>query len=70
MEITAELFKAMQERKAFTDKAHQSIDRLTRLVEDRATLSADGEGATQTVLPLDRVRPDRQVRLRDPSTVS
>ena len=70
MEITAELFKAMQERKVFTTKAHESIDRLTRLVEDRARLSGERDEVTQTVLPLDRSRPERPVRLRDPSTVS
>jgi len=70
MEITAELFKAMQQRKVFADKAHESIDRLTKLVEDRATLSADRDEAAQTVMPLERLRADRQVRLQDPSTVS
>ena len=50
MEITAELFKAMQERQMFTSKAHESIGRLTKLVEDRARLSAEGEEGTQTLL--------------------
>lgn len=39
MEVTADLFKVMSERKVFTDRAHESIERLTRLVEDRARLT-------------------------------
>ena len=69
MEITAELFKAMQERKLFTDKAHQSINRLTKLVEDRVALSSDGEEGTQTVMPMDRLRADRTVRLQDHTSI-
>lgn len=69
MDITAELFKAMQERKVFTAKAHESVERLTKLVEERARLSGEDEEGTQRVLPLDRIRPDRAVRLPDPSAV-
>ena len=47
MEVTAELFKVMSERKVFTDRANESIKRLSRLVEDRARMAtptaADGE---------------------------
>ncbi|MBD06413.1 MAG: cell division protein ZapA [Candidatus Latescibacterota bacterium] len=39
MEITAELFRVMSERKAFTDRAHDSIERLTQLVEDRGRIT-------------------------------
>lgn len=39
MEVTADLFKVMAERKVFTDRAHESVQRLTRLVEDRANLT-------------------------------
>ena len=38
MDITAEFFRVMTERKEFTDKAHDSIDKLTRLVEERAKI--------------------------------
>ena len=41
MEITAEYFRVMQERKAFTTKAHESIDRLTRLVEEAVLMEFD-----------------------------
>lgn len=43
MEVAADLFKVMSERKVFTDRAHESVERLTRLVEDRATLTDLGE---------------------------
>ncbi len=39
MEVAADLFKVMSERKVFTERAHESVERLTRLVEDRATLT-------------------------------
>jgi len=39
MEVTADLFKVMSERKVFTERAHESVERLTRLVEDRANLT-------------------------------
>jgi len=39
MEVAADLFKVMSERKVFTDRAHESVERLTRLVEDRASLA-------------------------------
>ncbi len=47
METAADLFKVMSERKVFTDRAHESVERLTKLVEDRATLvDADVTAAT------------------------
>ena len=46
MEVTADLFKVMSERKVFTERAHESVERLTRLVEDRANLAPSAtEGA-------------------------
>lgn len=41
MEITADLFRVMSERKQFTDRAHESIERLTQLVEDRGRITND-----------------------------
>ena len=40
MEITADLFRAMQERNMLTEKAHENIERLTKLVEERAQMSS------------------------------
>ena len=40
MEITVELFRAMQERNMVTEKAHENIERLTKLVEERAQMSS------------------------------
>lgn len=54
MEVTAELFKVMSERKVFTDRAHESIERLTQLVEDRATLADADEADGVTEAPTDR----------------
>ena len=46
MEVTADLFKVMSERKVFTERAHESVERITRLVEDRANLTPSvSEGA-------------------------
>lgn len=42
MEVAADLFKVMSERKVFTERAHESVERLTRLVEDRAVLAVPG----------------------------
>ena len=61
MDITAELFRVMGERTAFTTKAHESIDRLTKLVEERASISQ--VGGDRQVSPLER-------RLRDSSAVT
>ena len=72
MEITAELFRVMSERKAFTDRAHESIERLTQLVEDRgritheAIANADAHleqriSERQEIVVPDRVRERQQV---------
>ena len=66
MEVTAELFKVMSERKAFTDRAHESIERLTRLVEDRARLT----GVSDATLPsASRLRERLAVRMPDTTPV-
>ena len=41
MEITVELFRVMQERHQLTARAHENLDRLSRLIEDRADISQD-----------------------------
>lgn len=70
MEITAELFRVMSERKAFTDRAHESIERLTQLVEDRGRITneaiADAHleqriSERQEIVVPDRVRERQQV---------
>jgi len=74
MEITAELFRVMSERKAFTDRAHESIERLTQLVEDRGRITneaiADADADAhleqriserQEIVVSDRVRERQQV---------
>ena len=40
MDITAELLHVMQERTMLAAKARENIDRLTRLVDERASLSS------------------------------
>ena len=66
MEITAELFRAMSERKAFTDRAHESIERLTRLVEDRARLTHVPD---EPLPPASRLRERLAVRMPDTTPV-
>ncbi len=68
MDITAELFRLMGERKVFTDKANEGIDRLTKLVEERANLSTPS-GERQTS-PLEQRLRQQTVRLRDSSAVT
>jgi cell division protein ZapA (FtsZ GTPase activity inhibitor) len=79
MEITAELFKVMSERKVFTDRAHDSIERLTRLVEDRGRLTDvenDDDAATDRVrervrqsVPVDSRTRESSVRLPNSTPV-
>ena len=69
MEITAELFRVMKDRVDFTEKAHASIDRLTKLVEERAKMSDVGTGADE-VPPLERQFRDRSIRIPDSSVIS
>ena len=68
MDITAELFRIMGERKVFTTKAHDSIDRLTKLVEERANLTESG--AEEQASPLERRLREQPVRLQDSSAVT
>jgi len=68
MDITAELFRVMGERKAFTTEAHDSIGRLTKLVEERANLIQVGD--EEPASPLERRLREQPVRLRDPSAVT
>ena len=68
MDITAELFRVMGERKVFTAKAHDSIDRLTKLVEERARLSESGDEGE--ISPLERRLREQPVQLRDSSAVT
>jgi cell division protein ZapA (FtsZ GTPase activity inhibitor) len=69
MEITAELFSVMRNRTDFTEKAHASIDRLTKLVEDRAKMSDVGLGGEEASAPERRMR-ERSIRIPDPSVIS
>ena len=68
MDITAELFRLMGERKAFTDKASEGIDKLTKLVEERAKLSEPSD--ERQTSPLERRLREQTVRLRDSSAVT
>ena len=52
MEITVELFRAMQERNQLTEKAHENLGRLSKLIEDRATMST---GIREPNTSLDRL---------------
>ena len=53
MEITVELFQAMQGCNQLTERAYENIGRLTKLIEDRANIS--GERAAQMSSSMDRV---------------
>lgn len=53
MEITVELFQAMQGCNQLTERAYENIGRLTKLIEDRANIS--GERAAQMRSSVERV---------------
>ena len=53
MEITVELFHAMQGCNQLTERAYENIDRLTKLIEDRAKIS--GERTVQMPSSMERV---------------
>lgn len=47
MEIAAELIGTLREKSMLSPDAHESLDRLTRLVEERAGMSADFSGSAE-----------------------
>ena len=67
MEIAAELFSTAQERNMLTAKAHENLDRLTKLVEERADISS-GLGKRERV-PQEQLLRSQTIRQRDPSRV-
>jgi cell division protein ZapA (FtsZ GTPase activity inhibitor) len=67
MEIAAELFSTAQERNMLTAKAHENLDRLTKLVEERADLSSGLEKRGK--VPNEQLLRSQTVRQRDPSRV-
>lgn len=69
MEVTSDLFKVMSERKVFTDRAHESVERLTRLVEDRATLTDREVPAEDVPRVTDPANARLGERLQDRQTV-
>ena len=69
MEITAELFRVMRDRTDFTEKAHASIDRLTKRVEERAKMS-DAGSVTEETSTLERRIRERSIRIPDSSVIS
>ena len=62
MQIAAELLKLVADRKLFTDRARDSIERLIDLVEDRGGIAGEEAGAEPGGNP--RLR-DQPVRLPD-----
>ena len=67
MEIAAELFSTAQERNMFTTKAHENLDRLAKLVEERADISSSLEN--REVVPREQMAPSQTIRECDPSRV-
>ena len=67
MEIAAELFSTAQERNMLTAKAHENLDRLAKLVEERADISS-GLEKRETVADGQLLR-SPTTRQRDPSRV-
>ncbi len=65
MEIASELFGAMQEQSRLTEKARENLDRLTRLVDERASMFSTLTERRGTTAP----RALRDVRL-DPKMAS
>ena len=63
MEITVELFQAMQGCNQLTERAYENIGRLTKLIEDRANIS--GERATQMPSSMERVLQERPTIQQD-----
>tara|TARA_Y100000588_G_scaffold318150_1_gene347561 strand:+ start:1316 stop:1705 length:390 start_codon:yes stop_codon:yes gene_type:complete len=67
MDITAEFMRATAEREMLTDKAQKSLDRLDKLIEDRANVSESVPDRTPQ--SLERLLRARSTRQRDPSSV-
>jgi len=63
MEITVELFQAMQGCNQLTERAYENIGRLTKLIEDRANIS--GERAAQMPSSMERVLQERPTIQQD-----
>ena len=51
MEIAAELMGTLRESSMLSANAHKNLDRLTRLVEDRAGMSAEFSGSAEESAP-------------------
>lgn len=67
MEITSELLGAMSEQSRLTEKAQENLERLTRLVDERADMfSSLGE---RTRSPLRRILEDSPIGRRDSTPV-
>ncbi len=47
MEIAAELMGTLREKSMLSPDAHESLDRLARLVEERAGMSAESSGSAE-----------------------
>ncbi len=60
MQIAAELFKLVADRKAFTDRARDSVERLIHLVENRGEIAGDEAVAEP---PRNQRLSDKPVRL-------
>lgn len=70
MDITAELLRATAERDMLTEKAHQSLDRLNKLVEERADISEPlPQRPERDPQPLERLLRAQSARQRDRSSV-
>jgi cell division protein ZapA (FtsZ GTPase activity inhibitor) len=67
MEIAAELFSTAQERNMLTAKAHENLDRLAKLVEERADISSNLENRGS--IRGEQVLRSQTVGQRDPSRV-
>ncbi len=58
MDITAELLRLVQERSALTQKAHENIDRLAKLVEERVQITEMPERVESKLDRLTRTQSD------------
>lgn len=65
MDITAELFRTRQEQKLLADKAHESLGRLNKLIDERASIFS--AHAQRPASPLERLLREQPAGERDPS---